>query len=304
MLSESVHQGILKKFKALKGQKLLGKESKKGRTNDRLPPDEFVNEKHMLHSLFRGFYKPEKMPFILSCRVTEMVENYGEQIIWIDKERLVYQRIELQPPSRTKDAGKNKDTEAARYNLQNQIPFGILYKIGVGDDIVLGLGMIKEERSDGVFIIEPYETASDYKHSSVPPILKDEDDLFITEVVTELKRRKGQDKFRKLLLCKYKSCALCGVEAGHTRASHIKPWASSTDHERLDVHNGLLLCPNHDHLFDKGLITFEETGNILISSTLSSSQQMSFNINSMLRIQMEDETQQYMAHHRQFIFEK
>ncbi|MFJ7735621.1 HNH endonuclease [Lysinibacillus sp. NPDC097287] len=35
---------------------------------------------------------------------------------------------------------------------------------------------------------------------------------------------------------------------------------SSTDFEHLDKHNGLLLCPNDDNLFDKGLITFKETG--------------------------------------------
>lgn len=305
MLSEDVHQGILKKFDALKGTKLEGKESKKGTTEDRLPPDQYVNEKHILHSLFRGFYKPEGMQYVLSCRVTEVAENYGNQIIWKDKSNFLFDRIEYRPPSRSKDAAKNKDTEAARFNLEKQIPLGLLWKIGVGDDIILGLGIIVKERSDGVFIIKPYTMLNTpLNKTSVSALLEKEDVTFITEVVTEVKSRKGQEKFRKLLLTKYKTCALCGVEASHTRASHIKPWASSTDNERLDIQNGLLLCPNHDYLFDKGLITFKKTGEILISNTLSASQQMNFNINQMLRIQMLDEMQQYMAHHRQFIFKQ
>jgi len=305
VLSEDVHQGILKKFDALKGAKLEGKESKKGTTENRLPPDQYVNEKHILHSLFRGFYKPEGMPFVLSCRVTEVAENYGNQIIWKDKSNFLFDRIEYRPPNRSKDAAKNKDTEAARFNLEKQIPLGLLWKIGVGDDIILGLGIIAKERSDGVFIIKPYAMLNHpLDKASISSILEKEDVTFITDVVTEVTRRKGQEKFRKLLLTKYKTCALCDVEASHTRASHIKPWASSTDNERLDIQNGLLLCPNHDYLFDKGLITIKETGEILISNTLSASQQMSFNINQMLSIQMLDEMQQYMAHHRQFIFKQ
>lgn len=73
MLNKDVHLGNLKKFEALKGAKLIGKEYKKGTTIDRLPPDKVVNEKHILHSLFRGFYKPAQMPYILSCHVTEKI---------------------------------------------------------------------------------------------------------------------------------------------------------------------------------------------------------------------------------------
>ena len=48
-------------------------------------------------------------------------------------------------------------------------------------------------------------------------------------------------------------------------ASHIKPWSISDANEKLDIHNGLLMCPNHDKLFDRGYISFDDTGRILIS---------------------------------------
>ncbi|QCR33569.1 HNH endonuclease [Lysinibacillus sp. SGAir0095] len=120
------------------------------------------------------------------------------------------------------------------------------------------------------------------------------EELF-TEVLKDVKQRKGQAKFRKLLLTKHITCALCSVEAYHTRASHIKPWASSSDYERLYINNGLLLCPNHDYLFDKGLISFGESENILISRSLSSSQRMSFNVNEKLCIQISEKMEKYIV---------
>ena len=51
-------------------------------------------------------------------------------------------------------------------------------------------------------------------------------------------------------------------------ASHIKPWSISDANEKLDIHNGLLMCPNHDKLFDRGYISFDDTGRILISEKL------------------------------------
>jgi len=40
------------------------------------------------------------------------------------------------------------------------------------------------------------------------------------------------------------------------KASHIKAWKDCTStQERLDSNNGLLLCANHDALFDQYLIS-------------------------------------------------
>ena len=52
---------------------------------------------------------------------------------------------------------------------------------------------------------------------------------------------------------------------GEKYASHIKPWSVSDNHERLDGNNGLLLAPHIDHLFDKGYISFEDNGVIIVS---------------------------------------
>jgi len=59
---------------------------------------------------------------------------------------------------------------------------------------------------------------------------------------------------------------MTGVEKEtHLIASHCKPWRDSTNEERLDGENGLLLTPSIDHLFDRGFIGFENSGRLIIS---------------------------------------
>ena len=61
-------------------------------------------------------------------------------------------------------------------------------------------------------------------------------------------------------------CRITGVENPvHLVASHCKPWRDSTNEERLNGENGLLLTPSIDHLFDRGFIGFEDNGTLIIS---------------------------------------
>src|SRR5437016_5228704 len=51
-------------------------------------------------------------------------------------------------------------------------------------------------------------------------------------------------------------------------ASHIVSWKDSTNEERLDVDNGILLSPAYDALFDQRLISFENNGKIILADSL------------------------------------
>src|ERR1700693_4214923 len=63
-----------------------------------------------------------------------------------------------------------------------------------------------------------------------------------------------------------RACRITGVtREEHLRESHCKPWRDSSNEERLDGENGLLLTPNADHLFDRGFIGFDDNGDVLIS---------------------------------------
>lgn len=77
--------------------------------------------------------------------------------------------------------------------------------------------------------------------------------------------RRGQHVFRERVLQFEPACRLTGVtDPAHLRASHIKPWAESDHHERLDGNNGLMLAPHVDHLFDRAYISFEDDGTLLV----------------------------------------
>ncbi|MEH7200759.1 HNH endonuclease [Priestia megaterium] len=121
-----------------------------------------------------------------------------------------------------------------------------------------------------------------------------------TEKDWVVKARIGQSIFKRTLLAIEKKCRLCGVSDERLLvASHIKPWSKSNNRERLDVNNGLLLCPNHDALFDKGHISFDKDGLILISSSLDKYSKLFLNINETMNIRMKESQQQYIKWHRE-----
>ena len=74
----------------------------------------------------------------------------------------------------------------------------------------------------------------------------------------EIRRaRKGQGIYRDKML---QECPFCPITMINDErlliASHIKPWAVSSDDEKLDPKNGFMLSPLYDKLFDRGLMTF------------------------------------------------
>lgn len=95
----------------------------------------------------------------------------------------------------------------------------------------------------------------------------------ITERRGLVTSRVGQGAYRKSILHRWRfSCAVTGyTNRDILIASHIVPWKNSTNEERLDVHNGILLSPTYDALFDQSLISFEDNGKIILSDALKKS---------------------------------
>lgn len=81
--------------------------------------------------------------------------------------------------------------------------------------------------------------------------------------------RRGQGIFRANVGRIEQHCRITNTnDRLHLIASHIKPWSKSNDEEKLSGYNGLLLSPHVDHLFDRGYLSFEDSGKILISKKL------------------------------------
>ena len=87
-----------------------------------------------------------------------------------------------------------------------------------------------------------------------------------TERTALVLARRGQGLFRDNVRSIEYACRITRVERmEHLIASHIQPWRDSSNEQRLDGENGLLLTPTVDHLFDKGFISFENTGQLIVS---------------------------------------
>jgi putative restriction endonuclease len=87
-----------------------------------------------------------------------------------------------------------------------------------------------------------------------------------TEREAIIRARRGQGLFKERVMRIETRCRITGVDnPTHLLASHCKPWRDSSNDERLDGENGLLLTPSIDHLFDRGFIGFEDSGDLIIS---------------------------------------
>lgn len=113
--------------------------------------------------------------------------------------------------------------------------------------------------------------------------------------------RLGQGKYRRQLIAMWCACAVTGCAHGSLlRASHIKSWKDSSNDERLDPHNGLLLAAGLDAAFDKGLISFKDDGEMVARSDLSPADAESVGIRSGMRLRkaLSAQSRSYLAQHR------
>ncbi|MDG0789962.1 HNH endonuclease [Cohnella ginsengisoli] len=140
-----------------------------------------------------------------------------------------------------------------------------------------------------------------------------EEDLGITDITinsveqtereSKIKARVGQIKYRSALIAMWQKCSVTGFQNVELlRASHIKPWRDCDNVERLDPNNGLLLIPNLDLLFDRGYISFDGDGRILISSLLSIDSRRKMGLHSNMNVILNERQKKYMMYHVEEIF--
>ena len=116
------------------------------------------------------------------------------------------------------------------------------------------LGFISE-LDDMAFAKMEEKKEKEIKRSTTPETVKQQ--LILARV--------GQGQFRKNVEKIESRCRITGLNDKRLlTASHIKPWKDATNTERLDGNNGFLLSPHVDKLFDRGWISFEDNGTLLI----------------------------------------
>ena len=115
-----------------------------------------------------------------------------------------------------------------------------------------------------------------------------------------IKRRSGQGRYKLAVIDLWKTCSVTGCgNPNLLLASHIVAHKDCESHERLDPHNGLLLTPNLDRLFDRGLISFDEAGRILIARRLDAETRSHFGLSANMKLRtIPSGTIPFLARHR------
>ena len=117
--------------------------------------------------------------------------------------------------------------------------------------------------------------------------------------------RRGQGLFKQRVMEIETRCRITGVmNPIHLRASHCKPWRDSDNQERLNGENGLLLTPTIDHLFDRGFISFEDSGVLIVSPVahVPSLNRMGVETNRIVNVGTFTEGQrQFLDYHRESV---
>lgn len=127
-----------------------------------------------------------------------------------------------------------------------------------------------------------------------------------TEKNQIISARIGQGYFRRLLISESNFCPITGID--ETRlliASHIKPWRISSNVERINPKNGILLTPTYDKLFDNGYISFRNDKSLLISKRISESniQKLRLTPNMEIPLLPIEGREDFLDYHRTFVFQ-
>ncbi|RAZ42476.1 HNH endonuclease [Polynucleobacter paneuropaeus] len=158
---------------------------------------------------------------------------------------------------------------------------------GVGDSIV-------EDLSQNLDFATPNEELSEVDE------IKMRTDIGATQITQIINSRRGQGVFKANVRLIENTCRVTKISnPKHLIASHIKPWSKSDDLEKLSGFNGLLLAPHIDHLFDKGFISFEGNGNLILSTHLDAAVIDQWRIEKNINVgRFRKEQQKFLEYHR------
>lgn len=117
--------------------------------------------------------------------------------------------------------------------------------------------------------------------------------------------RLGQGRFGDQLEERWENaCAVTGCKISSVlRASHIKAWRNSSNEERLDPNNGLLLAAHIDALFNSGLVTFRDDGRMIVSEEVPPKDKRILQLGQSLSKKLTNGEKRFLRHHRESIFQ-
>ena len=191
----------------------------------------------------------------------------------------------------------------------NDINYNLIRELALPNISYLSAIKLSDENGNFFYYFKPF--VDYYGEYENPYIIEEEakillEDDLTTEIKTQLIRaRKGQGKYRQLLLEECPFCPITLISDDRLLiASHIKPWVKSDEVEKIDPKNGFMLTPTFDLLFDRGLITFTNDKKMIISPWISKMTCSKLNIAPEKQYQMlpTNGRENYLEYHRNNIF--
>lgn len=252
------------------------------------------------HAISKGVVTPAGTKFIIFFVTKEKQEALTQYNDYIDGNILFWEGEEKHSSDkRVVEALKNGDKIYLFYREVHHTPF-----VYFGEILLTDYQLRENAPSEFVFRIEALSSEID-AFKEVSEHAAEYKTLTITEQEQILVSRLGQGNFRRNVIRLWGSCSVTGLQTvSLLRASHIKPWKDSDNNERLTPYNGLLLIPDYDFLFDRGYISFKNSGSIVVSQRLSPFARKVFDVREDLQLRkVFPESKEYLEFHRSEVFE-
>lgn len=196
--------------------------------------------------------------------------------------------------------------------LLPQITQLCFYKIKLDDKYVIYLKPVLKSISG----IESYTLKAQSEENKIEMYSDEIDDDFedieeqtinFEEQQVLIKVRNGalQTQYKRQLLLKMPRCIFTGIEERKLLvACHIKEYSvckKENVDECFDINNGLIMTLTYHTLFDNGLISFKNNGNLLISNHLSSFDKQKLQLQENKHYSLTG-SEYYIQYHRENIF--
>lgn len=233
-------------------------------------------------AIAKGVVTPANSKLIILFVTKEKQQSLTQYNDYIDGSFLFWEGEERHGSDiRIKRAADNSDQIVLFYRNRHHATF-----IFMGEIFLLEEVMHTTKPSEFIFSLLPAHASSgSVIYETIDPNSHEFLSLHETDREQLTKARIGQNNFRKNLIKMWGKCSVTGVEnLEFLNASHIKPWRVSSNEDRLNPYNGLLLAPALDTAFDKGYIGFDPTGKIIISGNLAREDAEKMAINENLRL--------------------
>ncbi len=197
------------------------------------------------------------------------------------------------------------EIEPIGYYAGEGIPLSNMYEHGLSGSLQAPIRVVKELK-EYIYSHKVYNYRKKVEtdiQKEIKEVYDFERPLLGKEKEAVVKVRGNQGEFRRRILNKFGfKCCICGIKVKDMLiASHIIPWSKSNEEDKVSRYNGLLLCANHDRLFDEGYISFKDNGQIMISKLLTRADVTTLGLKG-IKIEVDEENKPFLKYHRENVF--